>query len=227
MKPTSLSLPAKLFTFAVLGASAAAVQAQANDDVLKTLSTSYVSSAHPAGSVLKVKLDTKLQSNKAKVGEIFTATIDTEKSNNYFGLPAGTKVEGHVSAVQARSGSTPGKMSLDFDSVRLATGEKYPISASLIKFDSKSVLKEDGRYMATPAYRHVNTSYIATGAVVGIGAAILLGGDVLTGGILGAIVGYFIGENGGLHAQDVSLKQGTVLGVRFDQDAKFNIVVWN
>ena len=118
-------------------------------------------------------------------------------------------------------------MSLDFDSIRLASGEKYPISASLIKFNKASVMKEDGRYMATPAYRNVNTNYIATGALVGVGAAVFLGGDVLTGGLLGAIVGYFIGENGGVHAEDVSLKPGTVMGVRFNQDAKFTIIDWN
>ena len=210
----------------MLGATTSALQAQVSDNFLDGLSTSYISSVHHAGSVLKVKLDTPIQSNKAKVGETFTATLDTEKSNDYFGLPFGTKVEGHVSAVQARSGKTQGSLSLDFDSIRLANGEKYPISASLIKFDKKFVMKEDGRYVATPAYRHVNTNYIATGALVGIGAAVLLGGDVLTGGILGALVGFLIGENGGIHAQDVSLKQGTVVGVRFDQDAKFNIIEW-
>ena len=227
MKLMSLSISAKLCALAVFGVSASALQAQVSDNLLDNLSTSYLSSAHPAGSVLKVKLDSKLQSNKAKVGDTFTATIDTEKSNDYFGLPAGTKVEGHVSAVRARIGKTSGMIGLNFDSVQLASGEKYPISASLIKFDKKSIMKEDGRYMATPAYRTVNTNYIATGALVGIGAAVLLGGDVLTGGILGALVGFLIGQNGGINAQDVSLKQGTVLGVRFDQDAKFNIVVWN
>jgi hypothetical protein len=200
MRPMSLTLSAKLCTVAVLGVTASALQAQVSDNLLDNLSTSYISSAHPAGSVLKVELDSPLQSNKAKVGEAFTATLDTEKSNDYFGLPAGTKVEGHVSAVKARSGSKSGMISLDFDSIRLASGEKYPISASLIKFDKKSVMKEDGRYMATPAYRYGSTNYIATGALVGAGVGLLLGGNILTGGILGAVVGYFVGENGGLHA---------------------------
>ena len=101
MKSSRITLSAKICILAVLAASASALQAQVKDNSLDRLSTSYVSSAHPAGSVLKVKLDFQLQSNRAKIGEAFTATIDTEKSNDYFGLPAGTKVEGHVSAVQA------------------------------------------------------------------------------------------------------------------------------
>lgn len=225
MNLLSFTHSARILTISALGISAAALQAQvSNDDFLRSLSTSITSSAHPAGSVLKVKLDGQLQSNKAKVGDKFTATLDTEKSNDYFGLPFGTKVEGHVSAVRARQGSTPGMLAMDFDAIRLSNGERYPIEASLIKFDKKNVMKEDGRYMATPAARHINTNYIATGALVGAGAALLLGGDVLTGGLLGAIVGYFIGANGGISAQDLTIKDGTVMGVRFDKDAKFVFV---
>jgi hypothetical protein len=60
--------------------------------------------------------------------------------------------------------------------------------------------------------------------LVGVGLAVLTGADILMGGLVGALVGYLIGENGGIHANDVNLRPGTVMGVRFDQTARFDIV---
>ena len=220
----NLSVSIRLFAMTVLGVCAAASQAQESSTIMEKVPSFYALSSHPMGSVLKVKLDTKLESKKAKIGDTFTATVDMGKSSNYFGLPAGTKVEGHVREVKAKEGKTPGMLGLDFDSIRLASGERYPISASLIKFDKKSVMREDGRYMTTPAYRSGSTNYVATGALVGVGLAVLTGADILMGGLVGALVGYLIGENGGIHANDVNLRPGTVMGVRFDQTARFDIV---
>ena len=228
MKSMNLSLSSRLFVLGALGVLSAGVQAQISapnifQGGLETLPNLYAISSHPMGSVLKVKLDTKLQSNKAHVGDTFTATVDMGKSKDFFGLPAGTKVEGHVTEVRAREGKTPGMLSVDFDTVRLANGERYPIEASLIKFDKKNILRKDGRYMSSPAYSS-GTNYVATGAVVGVGLALLTGADVLLGGLLGAGIGYLIGERGGVHAQDLTLKPGTVMGVRFNQDTHFSIV---
>lgn len=82
--------------------------------------------------------------------------------------------------------------------------------------------KEAGRYVTTPNYAH-NTNYVATGALVGVGAAVLTGSDVLAGGLIGALVGFLIGQNGGVHAQDLTLKPGTVMGVRFDKESQFTV----
>ena len=227
MKSMNLSLSNRLFVLGALCVLSAGVQAQVSvpkvfQDGLETMPNLYAISSHPMGSVLKVKLDTKLQSNKAKVGDTFTATVDMGKSKDFFGLPAGTKVEGHVSQVKAKEGKIPGTISVDFDTIRLASGERYPIDASLIKFDKKNIRREGGRYVST-AYSH-GTNYVATGAIVGVGLAVLTGADVLAGGLIGALVGFLIGQNGGVHAQDLNLKPGTVMGVRFNQDTRFSIV---
>ena len=223
MKSMNLSHSTRLFALGTVCVFSSAVQAQTFKGGLETSPNLYAVSAHPMGSVLKVKLDTKLQSNKAHVGDTFTATVDMGKSKDYFGLPAGTKVEGHVSEVRAREGKTPGMLSVDFDTIRLADGERYPIEASLIKFDKKNILRKDGRYMSSPSHSG-GTNYVATGAVVGLGLAILTHADLLLGGLLGAGIGYLIGEHGGVHAQDLTLKPGTVMGVRFSQDTRFSIV---
>lgn len=222
MKSMNFSLSTRLFTLTALSVCAVAAQAQTKPFEFAKIPLAYDASYHPAGSVLKVKLDTKLQSNKSKVGDVFTATVDMGKSKQYFGLPQGSKVEGHVTEVRAREGKVPGMISVDFDTIRLASGERYPIEASFMKFDKANVRKEAGRYVTTPNYAH-NTNYVATGALVGVGAAVLTGSDVLAGGLIGALVGFLIGQNGGVHAQDLTLKPGTVMGVRFDKESQFTV----
>ncbi|MBI1332528.1 MAG: hypothetical protein GC165_06580 [Armatimonadetes bacterium] len=176
-------------------------------------------SEQPEGSVLKVKLDNKLESKTAKVGDKFTATLDTGKQPDYFGLPKGTKVEGHVSAARARQGKTAGQLELSADTLVLANGERFPIEATTMKIDKRSVTNDKGRLMAAPAYRHTSTNYVATGAAVGVVAAAITGGDLLAGGILGAAIGFLIGQShNNTYAQDVTLKQGTTFGVRFNKD---------
>ncbi len=176
-------------------------------------------SVQPEGSVLKVKLDNRLNSKDAKVGDKFTATLDMGKKKEYFGLPAGTKVEGHVSSAQAHEGKTPGKIELDVDTLVLADGTRYPIEASTMKIDKRSVNTKDGRLMATKPYQTESSSYIVTGAAIGAGAAALTGGDLLAGGLLGAVVGFFISQsNHNTSAHDITLKPGTTFGVRFDRE---------
>lgn len=178
-------------------------------------------SMHPAGSVLKVKLDQKLESKTAHVGDTFTATLDTGKSPDYFDLPKGTKVSGHVESVRAKAGKTPGQLQLAVDDVILPDGSTTPISASMMKMDKSTVMVESGRYMAKSYARGSSTNYVATGAAVGAIAAAVTGGDLLAGGILGAAIGFLIGQSQGPNAQDITIKPGTTFAVRFDQQATF------
>lgn len=228
MNASSLSTTTKLFTLTALTVAASALPAQDSHRLSQIYSATVPFSTtvvQPEGSVLRVKLDTKLQSNVAHVDDKFTATIDMGKSKDYFGIPNGTKVEGHVSAVRAKEGKVEGMLALQPDNIVLADGTRYPITASMMKIDKKSVTKEkDGRLMAKTAYREPS-NYIVTGAAVGVGIAAIAGGDLLAGGLLGAAIGFFIGQSRGQYAQDVTLKQGTVFGVRFDQDTPIEIAI--
>jgi len=227
------SMVVKTLTLAALGFSAITAHAQVVDQSSEKLPAVYVVTAplstvsmQPAGCVLKVKLDTKLQSNVARKGDPFTATLDMGKSRDYFGLPAGTKVEGHVTDVRAREGKLPGMLTLQPDTILLTNGTRYPISATFMKIEKKSVTKENGRLMATPAYQSGSMNYIVTGAAVGVGLAALSGGDLLAGGLLGAAIGFFIGQShGNTSAHDVTLKPGTVMGVRLDKDTPIEVAI--
>ena len=59
----------------------------------------------PTGSVLQVRLDNAIGSDRSQRGDRFTATVN---GNSGYGLPSGTRVEGVVTDVQRASNDRPG-----------------------------------------------------------------------------------------------------------------------
>jgi hypothetical protein len=174
-----------------------------------------------AGTVIPVRLDTELRSNKSERGERFTATLKTE-DREYVGLPAGTIVEGVVREAQARQGKEPGLLDLAFQRLRLPNGRTYPIDGSLIGLDSNSVSREsDGRLVAKPGRRNNRMAYAGYGAAGGLLASVLTGrGKIkIENVLLGAGIGFLLGslERSPQEARDVHLKPGTEMGVRLDR----------
>ncbi len=185
-----------------------------------------VLSIQPRGSVLPVKLDADLSSDNSQVGDKFTATIDTNGNNDYFGLPQGTKVQGHVNFAQAKRNDTPGVLGLSFDRLLLANGRNIPITASLIGLDKDSVRNEDGRIVVNPdsQKKQDDLKYVGTGAGAGALIALVTKGNVITNTVIGGALGYLyetlIDKP---KTRNVTLARGTPLGVRFDQEAKVRI----
>ena len=185
---------------------------------------SFVMSVQPKGSVLPVKLDTKISSDDSMVGDKFTATIDTNGGNDYFGLPQGTKIEGHVNFAQPKKGDTPGVLGLDFDSVLLADGTRVPITAALIGLDNKSVTNDNGRLVATNDGKKDDLKYVGTGAGAGALIALVTKGNVVTNSLIGGALGYLYQQLiGNKEKKDVVLDRGTPLGVRFDKEARIRV----
>ena len=186
-------------------------------------------SIQPKGSVLPVKLDMILSSDNSVVGDKFTATIDTNGDNDYFGLPQGTKVQGHVSFAQAKRNSTPGVLGLSFDSILLENGRRVPISASLIGLDKNSVRTENGRIVVNPNNtKRDDLKYVGTGAGAGALIALVTKGNVVTNAVIGGALGYLyetlINKP---KSNNVVLDRGTSLGVRFDQEARIRVYTNN
>lgn len=186
---------------------------------------SFIMSVQPKGSVVPVKLDTQLRSDEAVVGDKFLATIDTNGGNDYFGLPQGSKIEGHVNFAQARKGDTPGVLGLDFDSIILNDGSRVPIQASLVGLDKKSVTNENGRLMVTKnSGRNDDMKYVGTGAGAGALIALVTKGNVVTNALIGGALGYLYQRYvGSEKSKDVVLDRGTPLGVRFDREARVRV----
>jgi hypothetical protein len=168
----------------------------------------------PAGSVLKVKLDDTLASDRSHAGDRFTATVSNDGAG--YDFPAGTRVEGVVTEVKQASSDQPGMLDVDFQRLQLPDGQSYPIVGVATSLDSKSVQRSsDGRLVARSTKSKDRTKFIAYGAGAGFVIGSLLGKNVV-GGLLGAAAGYLYGQNKG-NGHEVTLRPGTEFGVRLDQ----------
>jgi len=172
-----------------------------------------------AGSVLPVKLDDALSSKNSRKGDTFTATIRNDADTEYYRLPTGTRVEGVVRDARSQRDKDPGVLDLEFRRLRFPDGKSYAIEGSLIGLDNKSVEKRsDGRLVAKPGHKTDRLTYVGYGAGAGLIVGLLTKHgleDTLIGGGLGYLFGSL--QKGGSDPKDVSLKQGTELGVRLDR----------
>lgn len=157
----------------------------------------------PVGTELDVRLQTALNSGTAKVEDRFEATtlVDLEQDGGVL-IPAGSVVRGVVTDVKSAGRvERKGSLALSFDQVTV-NGRSYPIRGTLTQtFESGGYRQDAGK--------------IGAGAVVGG----IIGG--ILGGGRGALAGILIGGGGVVAAtegQDVDLKPGTVLRMRFDSD---------
>ncbi len=119
-----------------------------------------------AGTELRVKLDQELSTRNNKVGDAFTATVLMPlMSGEQIAVPAGSQVQGLVTAVQAPEGDTPGVLKVDFSHIQVE-GVLYPLSASVAE---------------------ANPEQKKTGSTAGDIAKV--GGGAAAGAILGRIIG--------------------------------------
>ena len=173
-----------------------------------------------AGAVIPVKLDRELNSKTNRTGDKFTAIVVADK-DGYSGLPEGATIEGVLREARAKEGEQPGLLDLSFQRVRLANGRAYAITGSVIGLDDKSVEKNsEGVLVAKAKSKNNRLTYVGYGAGAGLLASVLGGGKIkLENVILGAGLGYLAGslEKNRKQPNDVTLKEGTNLGVRLDR----------
>jgi len=170
-----------------------------------------------ANTVVPVVLNQDLSSGSARVGDTFTANVDTKGSNAYMGLPEGTVVEGHVNAVREKDGNTPGVLGLAFDRFRFPDGRTVTIDASLIGLDTKSVDNRDGRLIARKSSNR-DTKYVGIGAGAGALVALATKGNVITTAIIGGALGYLYDQQQAKTAKNVTLNSGAQFGVVLNRD---------
>lgn len=155
----------------------------------------------PVGTELDVRLQTGINSGTAMVEDRFEATTLVDLLQDGVVLvPAGANVRGVVTAVQSAGRiERKASLSLSFDQITFG-GRTYPLRATLTQaIEGEGIRGEAGR--------------------VGAGAAVggVIGG--VLGGFRGALAGILIGGGGTLIAtegEEVDLKPGTVLRMRFD-----------
>lgn len=158
----------------------------------------------PVGTELDVRLQTPLNSGTAQVEDRFEATtlVDLKSKDGRVLIPAGSLARGVVTAVKtAGRVDRKGSLSLGFERITV-NGTTYQIRGTLTQAaESEGVKGEVGK--------------IGAGAAVGG----IIGGII--GGVKGTIAGILMGGGGTMVASEgeqVDLKVGTVLRMRFDQE---------
>jgi hypothetical protein len=153
----------------------------------------------PEGTAIDVRLEQSLSSRTARREDRVSATVaDPVRASGVLAIPAGTEVEGVVTAAEAAERpSKPGRIEMEFDSI-------YFDQTRLDMRGRVAEIRESGEQAKK----------------AGIGAAIgaIFGG--ILGGKGGAIAGILIGGGGAVVAtrgEDVELPAGTVVTVRLER----------
>ena len=174
----------------------------------------------PSGAVIPIALDRALSSQRARVGDIVTATpISRVAGDSEF--PPGTRLGGVVSQADPASGTAPGVLDIDFQSALLPDGTNVPLRGTISSLDESSVQTRGGHLIAR-AGRKVN-SLTAVGIGGGIGFVLgrLLRTRTLVPTIIGAAGGYLYARDNSRFAEDARIPAGTTLGVRLEGDVSF------
>jgi hypothetical protein len=179
------------------------------------------------GTVIPVNLQTRVSSKDSRKGDLVRATVENFNAGAVtweqgdFDFPAGTVIEGRVSAVTAKSGNNPGMVELDFGRLVMPDNRTMNIDGSLIALDSNSVSRnENGVLIAKQTNKDNRMVYAGYGAGAGLIVGLLTKRpleNLAIGGILGYIVGSL--EQTQKRPNDVTLEPGTRFGVRLDNPA--------
>jgi len=174
----------------------------------------------PSGTVLKARLDQRLNSAQAQTGQQFTATV--QPGEDHSGLPTGTRVEGIVRDARPATKNQPGILEVDFTALNFPDGRVYPITGALTSLDASSVSHTaSGRLVSKRSNNNQRMKFIGYGAGAGALIGLLTKGNLLTDALLGAGGGYLYNQlrkdksRGGY--ANVNLQPGAEFGVRLDQ----------
>jgi hypothetical protein len=176
-----------------------------------------------ANMVLPLTLDTGISSSDSSPGDPFSATLQTNGQDSYNGLPAGTKVIGHVVIAKRRHGDDPGVLQLAFDRIETPDGVKQRIDGHLIGLDNQSVTRNHGGVLVANASKVQKpgdtAAYVGIGAGAGAAIALISHTNLLTDSAIGGALGYLFHQvqGGQSRPKDVNLGPGTAMGVRLNK----------
>ena len=157
----------------------------------------------PENSVIRLRLNDKLNSKDAQVGNTFTSTVVTPVYvRGVEVIPAGSIVMGSVThVVRATRKSQAGSLNVTFTSIQIPNGKQYPINASLTSSDSADNESE----VKGKSSKQRNAKFIGRGVVVG----------GIFNGATGAVTGGVIGAARGLikKGQEAEVNPGTEFNV--------------
>ncbi len=173
-------------------------------------------------TILKLKMESRLNSATAKVGDKFQAKLFEDiKADRLSVLPAGCRVEGRVISVEpARKGNKSGTIGINFDRLILPSGRAVNVVGELTSLSKNDNTKIDSE-------GHVETSSSKRSVVfIGGGAAGGAAIGAIAGGGKGAGIGAAIGAGAGIlgvlltNGQEAIVELGTEFGLLLTQPLK-------
>jgi len=170
----------------------------------------------PADTVIRVRMDTELNSRTARVGDRFSTTVTEPVYGGGSGvdvLPVGSKVWGRVSSVKRAQRRTPGSITVSFNQVELPSGVRHAINGSLSSLQADDVNSDNESTVSGRGNRNRDAVFIGGGAATGAIIGAIAGGG--KGAAIGAILGGGAGTGARVYEreQEAEVKSGTQFGV--------------
>jgi hypothetical protein len=170
----------------------------------------------PVNTVIRVRMDTELNSRDARIGDRFTTTVEEPVYGGSSGVevvPVGSRIGGRVTQVNRAGKRTPGNITVAFDSLRLPNGRTAVINGSLTTLQADDVNSDNEGTVKGTSNRKRDAVFIGGGAAGGA----IIGG--IAGGGKGALIGGILGGALGTGARvlekekEAEVKSGTEFGV--------------
>lgn len=174
-----------------------------------------------ANTVIRVRMDSQLNSKTARVGDRFTTTV-TEPA--YAGgvevLPVGSKIMGRVSSLQRAGRRTPGSITVAFYQLQLPTNQVYAINGSLSSLEADDINADNEGTVEGKSNRKRDAVFIGGGATTGAIIGAIAGGG--KGAAIGAILGGGLGTGARVYERerDAEVKSGTEFGVILNRSVR-------
>jgi hypothetical protein len=168
----------------------------------------------PTDTVIRVRMNDRLSSKTARVGDRFSTTVtEPINANGIEVIPTGSKVWGRVTNVKQAGRRSPGNITVAFDSVELTNLKRYPINGSLTTLDADNVNADSESTVKGKSNRKRDVVFIGGGAATGAIIGAIAGGGKGAG--IGALIGGALGTGARVYEkeQEAEVKSGTEFGV--------------
>lgn len=168
----------------------------------------------PADTVIRVRMDTELDSKTARVGDRFSTTVtEPVYGGGVDVIPVGSKIWGRVASVRRAGRRTPGQITVSFNQVELPNSARHTINGSLTSLQTDDVNSDNESTVSGRGNRKRDAVFIGGGAATGAIIGAIAGGG--KGAAIGAILGGAAGTGARVYEreQDAEVKSGTEFGV--------------
>jgi hypothetical protein len=180
--------------------------------------------AVPAGTGIKMKLETAISTSTTKVGDAFAGRVtEPVMLDGKEVVPVGALIQGHVSRItEPRRIKGVPTIGINPDLLIMPTGEKYTLNAVVVDTtkDTHTRVNDEGEIKGRGHdKRDLLVAGVGVGAGAGVGGAIGGGKGALIGAVIGgaAAAGHWL-----WHKHSAELRAGTEITMELSRPMQFN-----